>query len=117
MTMSYRASFTSEYIDCDSDYKIIREKANNLSSSKNICIAPPFFLNGEEMPIIQGRVGNLAEGCESLDLEEFLLGIKTEHPVVFVVIPDSIEQDRVLYRIVKETDGEVVVDDYIKTED
>lgn len=41
--MSYRASFTSEYINCYNDYKIIREKANNLSSSKNLCIAPPFF--------------------------------------------------------------------------
>lgn len=69
------------------------------------------------MPIIQGRVGNLAEGYESIDLEEFLIGIKTDYPVVFIVIPDSIDQDRVLYRIVKDPDGSVVVNDYMKAED
>lgn len=100
--MSERASFTTEYIYNDEDYKIIREALDK--KGKYLCISPPATWSNEdetfEMPIVSGKVGELTEGWEYKTIIECLKYVKTKHMIRIVVMCDCGD----IYLLCKEPD-------------
>lgn len=91
--MSERMSFTSEYIYCDEDYKSLRSLFEKDGDSKYLCLAPVAkWSNGIEvfeMPIIQGKLGEMNHIPCCWYIVDMLDGFRTKHEVKFVVINDS----------------------------
>lgn len=91
--MSERMSFTSEYIYSDEDYKSLRSLFEKDGDSKYLCLAPVAkWSNGIEvfeMPIIQGKLGEMNHIPCCWYIVDMLDGFRTKHEVKFVVINDS----------------------------
>lgn len=85
--MSERASFTSEYIYSWDDYKKVRAALDK--KSKYLCIAAPVDWGAGELPIVQGKVGELSYGMEYYTLVSALEGVQVDDDVDFVVMSDS----------------------------
>lgn len=94
--MSERGSFTSEYFYNLHDYEIIRKALDK--KGKYLCIAPPAVWECDqydgthdtfEMPIVQGKVGELAMNCEYLTIMEAISGVRTKEEVNIVVMCDG----------------------------
>jgi len=89
--MSERGSFTTQYIYNIEDYKTVRKALDG--DDRFLCVSPPAtWSNGEmtfEMPIVSGKVGEMAEGMEWTTIEEALRGVKTNEKVSIVIICDS----------------------------
>ena len=86
--MSERGSFVSEYIYNEGDYKIIREALNK--NSKYLCISPPTYWGDKEneMPIVSGKVGEIACGMEWISIASALVGIETKYDIKIVIMED-----------------------------
>ena len=90
--MSYRCSFTTEYIET-SDYRVIRNAVNVYGNDKSLCFAPPIMWSGFEVPVISGKVGGL-NFMDCIDtLRDFFESFEVLRPVKFVVI---LEDDDIL---------------------
>lgn len=89
--MSERGSFTSQYFYNGEDYEIVRKALDK--KSKYLCISPSAtWSNGEtnfEMPIVSGKVGELAMNCEWLTIAEAIGGVETKEEVHIVVMCDG----------------------------
>ena len=91
--MSERMSFTSEYIYSDEDYMSLRALFEEGGDSKYLCLAPVAkWSNGIEvfeMPIIQGKLGEMNHIPCCWYIVDMLDGFRTKYEVKFVVINDS----------------------------
>ena len=84
--MSQRSTFTSEYIYCEQDYKAIRAEAERWGNHKLLCFSPPCKWDDNEMPIIQGKIGEYSEYHEIYVLEDFLRAVRIKYPVTFILL-------------------------------
>jgi len=106
--MSERSSFTSEYIYNSVDYSIVYEalKAAGPIDDKYFCLAPQATWGDFKMPIIQGKIGELAANSEWIELHKRLAGVETTESVRFVIICDGGE----IHLITKNANGSIKMD-------
>ena len=115
--MSFRGSFTTEYIYNDGDYDIIRN-ALEKSRSKYLCCSPRPFWGTEnerfDMPIVSGKVGGLSPDYgEYEEIIDRIEGVKTNTDIKIVVICDGGE----VVLITKHPNGDIAVSEMVaKTE-
>ena len=113
--MSQRSSFTSEYIYCDEDYESIKKAAKEWGNGKYLCFAPPAKWGDNEMPIIQGKVGELYPTGEARTLREFMDTFEVKHNVTFIILPESHdfkEAPTPIIKLTKYPNGDVFRTDY-----
>lgn len=88
--MSERGSFVTEYVYCPECFDVLCERlCQNSKYLKGVVI--PSWIPGMNLPIIAGKIGDLAPGGEVRTMEEVLSGVNHElcHEVRIAVLCEN----------------------------
>lgn len=104
--MSFRGSFTSEYIYDEDDYIKIRNILESKGQNSALCVAPPPSYGTNVLRIISGKCASCVVDMEYEVLEDLLQGIETNDPITFIVICDN---GLPIIKLIKNEEGNVEI--------